>query len=546
MKNIKKSISLQDLDIMKIINVSRFNHKIRCNPSTAQINKIEQSFCKIKKIIEKQEIVYGVNTNFGGHAIKILEDPAEITLLQSNLLHALKCGAGKLLPNSHVRAAMLIRARSLIEGASGVRFKIIKRLIYFLNNNITPNVYELGSIGASGDLIPLSYIAGAITGLNDSYIVKYQNSEIGAVSLLKKLKLQKINLELKEGLALINGSSMMTAVASECIFDFKRLFQLNLNIHGFYAQAIGISDGQYDKFINQCKPHHGQIKVAEIFKKILGHSNFIKRKIANNDSKSTLLQDRYSFRCLPQYLGPIYDAIIQTNKHIEIEANSVTDNPIIDVQNNKVLHNGNFLGEYIGIDMDHLRHYIALIAKHLDAQIALLVEPAFSNGLTPSLANPANKDVCLGLKGLQICANSILPSLLLNQSNLTTRFQSHFEQFNQNISSIGYSSAILTWHTLDLLKYYLSINLLFCVQSIGIRSNILFASFDPRKNISPALVPVYESICKLINCKPSTKSPIFSSDSSQAFDEYIKIIKKDLDDNHSKILSFCDENINPN
>ncbi|CAG8812659.1 12664_t:CDS:1, partial [Racocetra fulgida] len=215
----------------------------------------------IDKIIDEGKTIYGVNTNFGGMAKKHLPIE-ELPLLQENAIWSHKCSIGKQLPVEHVRASMLIRANALMRGVSGIRLELIERVLKFLNADLTPVVREYGSIGASGDLIPLAQIAGVIIGLDSSFKVNYLGSEIDALNALSKLELKPIKLGPKEGLALVNGTSFSTGIATQCIYEVDRLFSLAMHLHSFFIQALQGSSKPFDPFIHKHKPHEGQIRVA--------------------------------------------------------------------------------------------------------------------------------------------------------------------------------------------------------------------------------------------------------------------------------------------
>jgi phenylalanine ammonia-lyase len=247
------------------------------------------------------------------------------------------------------------------------------------------------------------------------------------------------------------------------------------------------------------------------------------------------MQDRYSIRCLPQYLGAIKDGLNKIKEEIEIEINSATDNPLIDARNKLTFHSGNFLGQYIGIGMDNLRQYLGLIAKHLDTQIALLVSPEFNKHLPPSLAGNYGEGIQFGLKGLQICANSIMPLLLHSGNSITHLFPTHAEQYNQNINSQGFSSANLTWSAIEIMHYYLAISLIFSIQSVDLRTYEKYHHCNTRKHLSPKLVPLYEVIHQILGREISDTRPLILKNNEQSLDVYIENIVSDLRSLNSKI-----------
>src|SRR6202012_1850968 len=194
-------------------------------------------------------------------------------------------------------------------------------------------------------------------------------------------------LEAKEALAIMNGTSVMSGMAATCAADGLQMLATAIATHALFAQALRASEESFQPFIHLHKPHAGQMWVAAQMLALLKGSRLSRADAGSKRDRSPgeLIQDRYSLRCLPQYLGPIVDGMMTIAGQIEVEANSATDNPLIDADEGIAYHCGNFLGQYIGVGMDQLRYHLGMLVKHMDAQIALLVAPEFSNGLPPSL-----------------------------------------------------------------------------------------------------------------------------------------------------------------
>jgi phenylalanine ammonia-lyase len=241
-----------------------------------------------------------------------------------------------------------------------------------------------------------------------------------------------------------------------------------------------------------------------------------------------LIQDRYSMRCLPQYLGPIVDGLALIASQIEVEANSATDNPLIDADNDAVYHCGNFLGQYVGVGMDQLRYWVGLTAKHLDAQIALLVAPEFNRGLPPSLVGNPERSYNTGFKALQLSANSIMPMLSFLGNSIADRFPTHAEQFNQNINSQGFGSANLARRSLDVFEHYLSIALMFGVQAVDLRSKVAHGHYDSRDSLSAATLPLYNAVRRVTGRPVSADRPFVYNDGDQLLDMHVAAIHDDL------------------
>jgi phenylalanine ammonia-lyase len=450
--------------------------------------------------------------------------------LQTNLIWFLKSGAGNKLPLADVRAAMLLRANSHLYGASGIRLELIQRIETFLNAGVTPHVYEFGSIGASGDLVPLSYITGALIGLDPSFTVDFDGKEMDAVTALSRLGLPKLQLQPKEGLAMMNGTSVMTGIAANCVYDAKVLLALAMGVHALAIQGLYGTNQSFHPFIHQCKPHPGQLWTADQMFSLLKDSSLVREELDGKHEYrgKDLIQDRYSLRCLAQFIGPIVDGVSEITKQIEVEMNSVTDNPLIDVENQASYHGGNFLGQYVGVTMDRLRYYIGLLAKHIDVQIALLVSPEFSNGLPPSLVGNSDRKVNMGLKGLQISGNSIMPLLSFYGNSLADRFPTHAEQFNQNINSQGYISANLTRRSVDIFQNYMAIALMFGVQAVDLRTYKMTGHYDARTCLSPNTVQLYTAVCEVVGKPLTSVRPYIWNDNEQCLDEHIARISADI------------------
>ncbi|MDP7108165.1 MAG: aromatic amino acid ammonia-lyase, partial [Roseibacillus sp.] len=340
------------------------------------------------------------------------------------MLWLLKAGSGERIGSDAVRAGMLLRLNSLLRGVSGIRMDLLRRLETFLNEDVVPHVLGHGSIGASGDLVPLAYVTGALIGLDNDFRVDLRGEEMGAVEALAQLGLDRERLRAKEGLALINGNSMMTGLAALCVADTKDLLLLAHGVHALAVQALCGSEASFAPFIHEHKPHPGQLRSAAWMRALLAASRMTTEGVKGHYAQpdNALIQDRYSLRCLPQFMAPLLEGIAHIEGQIEIEANCANDNPLFDVETGTTYNGGNFLGQVVGVGMDQLRFYIGLMAKHLDTQLSLLMSPEFSNGLPMSLSGDPNRTWNMGLKGLQLLGNSMMPILTFMGNTMTDRF----------------------------------------------------------------------------------------------------------------------------
>jgi phenylalanine ammonia-lyase len=523
------TLSGAGLTIEQVAAVTRHGAEVRLSDDRAVRTRLEASVSFIQWGVKTGEPIYGVNTGFGGMANVTIPEQ-ELPALQNNLLRFLHAGAGDYLPAMDVRGAMLLRVNSHMKGVSGVRPELIERMALFINRGATPLVRELGSIGASGDLIPLATIAGAVTGASAHFQVEYEGERLDALTVLSRLGLEPLELGPKEGLAMVNGTSVMSAIAANCLYEVRNLIPLALGFHAFAIQALLGTNQSFHPFIQQVKPHPGQIWCAARMLELLKGSAMCRNELdGHHDSQGDQpVQDRYSLRCLPQYLGPVIDGFRQAVASVETEMNSASDNPLIDGENCVSYHSGNFMGEYVGVWMDHLRYYLGLLAKHMDTQIALLVAPEFNGSLPASLVGNRERAVNMGLKGLQIAANSIIPLLLHNGRPIADLYPTHAEQFNQNINSQGFNAAVLARKSANLLRSYTAMALLFGVQAVSLRMQRMQGGYDPRSALSPATAAIYEAVFGVLGREPSCDRPLIRNDDEQSFEQFVALLENDI------------------
>ena len=518
-----------NLTLRPLVDVARRNRPIRITDNETVLGKIQASCDFVQSAVSSGEPVYGVTTSVGANANYIIPE-SEVDALQNNTLWFLKVGAGKPLPTSSVRAAMLLRLNSLMRGVSGIRLELLRRIETFLNEGVTPHMLEYGSIGASGDLVPLSYLAGSIVGDATGHTVDFAGETMLATTALKRLGMGHLPLKAKEGLAIINGTAVMTGMASLCLHDTRVLTALSLGSHALFTQAFCASEQAFHPFIQQHKPHTGQIAAADNMRKWLVGSKMTAEGLKGHYEHQApdLIQDRYSLRCLPQYMAPIIDGLNYIEDQLVVEINSATDNPLFDVDNKAIYNCGNFLGEHVAVSMDQLRHYIGLLGMHLDAQIAMLVAPEFSNGLPQSLIGNEERQVNTGLKTLQILGNSLVPILTFLGNSISDRYLTHAEQFNQNINSQGFAAANLARQSVDTFQHYMAVPLMMGIQAADLRTKSLAGHFDARECLSPASAALYQAVLGVVGVKPSAKTPYVFNDNDLERDKHITAIYDDI------------------
>ncbi len=362
------------LNLEKFIRISRFKEEVCIGDE--QIKLVNKAHRYVKHVVDSEKPVYGINTGFG----KLSDVPVgkkDVSKLQENLLKSHACGVGSPLSDEIVRGMMLLRVNALIRGNSGIRIQVLEKLVEMLNKDVCPVVFEKGSLGASGDLAPLSHMSLPIIGLGECYYKGKRMSTNEAFIKAEILPLE--NLKAKEGLSLINGTQAMTSIGAFALYDAMKLSKLsNISLSLTMEALRGIIDA-FDDRVHQVRGHKGQIKAAAEVRDILkGSSNITKQG-------EERVQDAYSIRCAPQVHGATIDALDFIKEKIEIEMNAVTDNPIIFADDEIAISAGNFHGQPLALVFDYLGIAIAELANISERRLERLVNPALSNGLPPFL-----------------------------------------------------------------------------------------------------------------------------------------------------------------
>lgn len=462
------------ITIDDIANIASGKAKCVLNRSDTYVKKINKGSEFLKEVLADDGVIYGVTTGYGDSCTKQIPKHLQ-EQLPIHLTRFHGCGLGDYFDSETTRAIIAVRLASLAKGFSGVSFELLEYLELLLKHDILPLIPEEGSVGASGDLTPLSYIARAITG---EQFVRYNGKEILSSEVFKKLKIKPYKLKPKEGLALMNGTAVMTAIAAIAYKRAEYLSKFCSRITSFVSFATDGNPFHFDELLFAVKPHPGQMKVAERIRHDMGGKT-------KTPKQSSRLQDPYSIRCAPHIIGVLEDAAPMFKTIIETEINSANDNPIINADEKKILHGGHFYGGHIAFVMDSLKNLVANLADMMDRQMALLVDERFNKGLPANLApkNKAEENINHGFKAVQIGVSAWTAEALKNTMPASV-FSRSTECHNQDKVSMGTIAARDAIRILELTEQVASALILASAQGIRLR----FGSDAEIKNNIPAHV----------------------------------------------------------
>jgi len=355
--------------VYEIANAKPNSLEVKLTDKSIQSIKIARNY--VDDIVKKGNAVYGINTGFGALSNKFIKEE-ELEELQFNLIRSHCTGVGSPFSRLVTRAIMILRANCLASGYSGVSLECIELLIDFLNNDITPIVPEKGSVGASGDLAPLSHIALCLIGEGD---VIYDGKKVRADFAINQIGKKPVTLRAKDGLALINGTAVMAALSSLAIYEAKRVAKMADIATCITLEAVRGTKIAYDKDITSLKPHPGQIEACHNLNLILEGNS----EIADSHVDCGKVQDPYSLRCVPQVHGAVRQTIKHAEEVLNYELNSVTDNPLIFIDKDKVVSGGNFHGEALALSMDYLAMGMSELANIAERRVEKMMNPTFSD-----------------------------------------------------------------------------------------------------------------------------------------------------------------------
>lgn len=418
----------------------------------------------LEKLLGKGEVIYGVNTGFGALSdAKISEQ--ELKQLQTNLIRSHAAGVGRPLSTEVVRATMLLRANTLAKGYSGVRLEILETIVEMLNKGVHPIIPAKGSVGASGDLAPLSHIVLVLMGEGEA---EYKGKIMSGREAMLEAGVKPIQLEAKEGIALNNGTQLMTAIAAITVHRAENLIKTAEIAAAMSMEALlGISDA-LDEKIHKVRPHKGQAVTAKNIRRLISGSRLVQTGKEAME-KIGRPHDPYCLRCTPQVLGAVKDAIAYVRKVVEVEINSATDNPLIFSENGQCLSGGNFHGQPIALAMDTLGIALTIAGNISERRIARLLDEKLNNGLPPFLIPPqAKRGLSSGLMTAQYTAAALASEnkVLAHPSCVDSiPTSANFEDF----VSMGTTAAQKALQILENTEYIIAIELLCAAQAIEYR-----------------------------------------------------------------------------
>ncbi|UYL09617.1 aromatic amino acid ammonia-lyase [Bdellovibrio sp. SKB1291214] len=435
--------------------------------------KIEYSFKSLKSWIDKGTPIYGVTTGFGDNATSYVE-PDHADQLQKNLINYLSCGQGRTIPTEASRAMFLVRLNSLAQGVSAVSPELIARMCLLLENDILPVVPCEGSLGASGDLVPLAYLGQTVQGLGEVF---YKGEKKSAADVLKKLNITPYKLKPKEGLAIVNGTSTMAGMVLYNLKLTDFVVELCEVAAAWQCLLLGGRKEAFGAFINEvAKTNPGQGESAKNIRVLLDAENYNPARgqevsVVKNKT-SEFVQDPYSMRCVPQILGPIRENLKHSWSSLEHEINSVTDNPVVNFEGGLEM-GGNFYGGYLCQAMDFVKINLAHIADLADRQLLMLVSEKFNRGLPANLIDiksipQGEQHMHHGLKGLHQTVGAIT-SEVIQRSIPSGIFSRSSESHNQDKVSLGMSASMTCLDMLEGVYKILAMQLVCLAQALDLK-----------------------------------------------------------------------------
>jgi histidine ammonia-lyase len=460
--------------------------------SADALEKVELSYAFLRDY-SKEKVIYGINTGLGPMAqYKITESDQQ--QLQYNLIRSHSAGSGDPFPEELSRATMLARLSGLMIGSSGIHIEAVELIALLLNKKISSCIFERGGVGASGDLVQLAHLALNLIGEGEVWV---NGSLQSAETVFQQKNIKPLAIYLREGLALMNGTSAMTGVGMVNIIHAKKLLNIAVMLSSITNELMKAFDDHFSVELNRVKLHHGQQKIAEGMRSFLQDSKLIRQRPDHLYHKkieeavfTDKVQEYYSLRCVPQILGPVYDTLAYTEKILEDEVNSVNDNPIIDHIGENVYHGGNFHGDYVALEMDKLKIVVTKLCMLSERQLNYLLNDKLNQKLPPFI-NLGTLGLNFGMQGMQFTATST------TAENQTLSYPMYLHSIsnnndNQDIVSMGCNAALMTRKVIDNTFDVLAIQTISLMQAIDYLkchsrlSSATHAMYDEVRAIMPS------------------------------------------------------------
>ena len=438
------------LSVEDVVRVARQGYDVRLTGGAR--SRIADGRARLLELLERGERIYGVNTGVGGN-IGISLPPEDMELLH-NLVRYLGCATGQPLPNDVVRAATLLRIATFAGGTSAVRNELVDGLAALLNRGVTPVVPRYGSVGASGDLMPSAYIARVLVGMGEAEV---KGRRMPALEALESVGLRPLLFAPKEALALINGTTVMTAAAALVWVDARNVLRALLGAIALAVEAMQAPDLPFHAWVQELKGHPGQIAVAAFLREMLEGSGY---------TSASSGQSCYSLRCVPQGLGQVWEALEDSRAPLEREINSANDNPLIDPESGAMYKAGNFYGGHMARLLDTWKIDFAAMANWSNSLMALLVDDRFNGGLPANLTPVPG--VNSGFKGLQLSVTS-LACAVRQMAGPSSIHSLPTEQYNQDVVSLGMHAAVTAMDALECVRHATAMLLLTTAQAVDLR-----------------------------------------------------------------------------
>ena len=486
------SIGDRYLTLEDLIAIVEQNGKVELNDTATR--KVYESFYFLKEFI-KEKLIYGINTGFGPMARYRINAEDQVDL-QYNLIRSHCSGSGSTIDPAYVKATLVARLNTLLLGYSGIHPDAVSLLRELINKDVLPVIYEHGGLGASGDLVQLAHLALALIGEGNVF---HKGKISPAKEVFEKEKITPMQVHIREGLALMNGTSAMCGIGALNISDSKNLLNWSVAISSMIVELVESYDDHYSSELNNVKQHEGQQQVAAMMRAFLAGSKMVKsreehlynRKVNENVLKEKV-QEYYSIRCVPQILGPVLDTIAGAEKVVMDEINSVNDNPVIDYGNKNVFHGGNFHGDYVALEMDKLKIAVAKLSMLCERQLNFLMNDHL-NGKLPPFVNLGKLGLNIGMQGTQFTATStVAENQMLSNPMYVHSIPSNND--NQDIVSMGSNAALIAAKVINNTYEVMAIELISLVQAIdylGIAGKLSSPSQGIYQDVRK-LVPVFD------------------------------------------------------